>query len=79
MKEVEQRGAAIIFPAVKSNHRLIITTTLKDIAYIYVSEPTVYRVQTIDYIVVLTDGQEFLINPTVYHELQEIIAGGPLC
>lgn len=43
------------------------------------SEPTVYRVQTIDYMVVLTGGQEFLINPTVYHELQEIIAGGPLC
>ena len=62
-----------------SNHRLIITTTLKNIAYIYVSEPTVYQIQTIDYIVVLTDGQEFLINPIVHHELQEIIAGGPLC
>ena len=79
MKEVEQRGAAIFFPAVKANHRLIITTTLKNIAYIYISEPTVYRIQTIDYIVVLIDGQEFSINPTVHHELQEIIAGGPLC
>ncbi len=79
MKEVEQHGAAITFPAVKTNHRLIITTSLKNIAYIYISEPTVYRIQTIDYIVVLTDGQEFSINPTVHHELQEIIAGGPLC
>lgn len=78
MKEVEQRGAAIIFPAVKANHRLIITTTLKDIAYIYVSEPTVYQVQTIDYVIVLSNGHEYLISPKIYQRLQEIIAAGPL-
>lgn len=79
MKEVEQRGAAIIFPAVKVNHRLIITTTLRDIAYIYVSEPTVYQVQTIDYVIVLSDGREYLISPKIYQRLQEIIAAGPSC